>query len=136
MTKQANTSQSAAAGIDIVGSVKDAAIRAAFAAVLGLPFIGLLADNGGSGLILVQRWQLLAETVLVIFIGRLLISLWQRNRTVSVKAEKASKPNAVGVWINQNSKKASAAALIGAFIFPFLFANDCRDPISACTSGV
>lgn len=114
----------AAASIDIVGILKDSVITAFVAAVLGIPLIGLLAENQEAGLILVQRWMTLGETVLAVFIGRIVLGVWRAARSAADGGEKSKKPGAIGLFLSQNGKKIAIAALLAAVIFPFLFISD------------
>ncbi len=101
---------------------KGALIRAALTAVLGFLFIGLKAENEGSKMILIQRWELWATTIAIAFFGSVVASLaWHQIDQHKGTRQKSSKASSMGAFVNRNSKVLSRLAVAAAFAFPFAF---------------
>lgn len=61
------------------GAFRQAALAAAVAAGLFVPFVGLRTEVGSPGLVLRQRWADVALLVGIVFLARLAVSLWPRG---------------------------------------------------------
>lgn len=64
--------------------LRDASLAAMVAGLLALPLLGLQAGDGGSGLTLITRWDWLVIAVVVVFAGRLALSLWGQMLSGSI----------------------------------------------------
>jgi branched-chain amino acid transport system permease protein len=64
------------AGGRIAASLKDAVIAAVISLAIAGPMMGLQTVTDIGGLAIVQRWPLVAATVAVVFVGRLLLNLF------------------------------------------------------------
>lgn len=114
----ANASQSAAR-LDIPAAAKESFLAAFIAFMLGLPLLGLKADNQGPELTLVQRWDVLAIAVGLVFVGRILFIVMRSKG--KKKDEGPSTFTRVTHSIHSNIKVISIIGLVSAVALPFVF---------------
>lgn len=87
-------------GYDIKAMLKDAVIASALIAVLGLPMLGLKAENQGPVMALVQRWGLWGGAIGIMFVCRLLLSFWR-----AYKDSQGVKPSAISNFFGSIPRK-------------------------------
>ncbi|WP_048644947.1 high-affinity branched-chain amino acid ABC transporter permease LivM [Nitratireductor soli] len=102
-------------------SVKDAAMAALLAGVLGFFFIGIRTDIAPGGLDLKMRWGAWIVAILVVFAGRLLLNLFvYKTRTPVTRSLSSGLPGSentlaqVGKWLKWG-------LLAFAVVLPFFF---------------
>lgn len=101
--------------------LKDAAIAALLAGVLGFFFLAIRTDIAPGGLEVTTRWSLWFSSILVVFIGRLAISLFFRGGKAEEAASAALSRIAVpgfGTWLG---RLLFAFAVILPFFFMYFF---------------
>ncbi len=104
------------------GMLKDAALAAFVAAVLALPLAGLHTVDGDTNLGIEYRLHWVAIAAIVVFAGRLLMSLWIRMRP----PEGITLPSGILRAGDFFGRWSLPAALVFAVVLPFLF----RDRVS------
>src|SRR5690606_27794823 len=104
----------------LTGSLRDAALAAFLAGVLGFFFIGLRADIAPGGLDLRARWGAWIVSILVVFVGRLALNLFvfrtSKPVTKTIGARLTGLSDAVpglGKWLTR-------ALLVFALVLPFV----------------
>lgn len=105
-------------GFDFGSALKEALMAAFIAFLLGLPLLGLQADNQGPQLVLTQRWQELAIAVGVVFLGRIALILL---RLRPKKKEGPSPFAAVTRTIHQRMGVIGVLGLVAAIALPLVF---------------
>ena len=104
---------------DLAAAVKDAAIAALVALGLFVLLIGIRTEQGPSGaLMIATRFDVLAEVVAAVFVGRLLLSLTRREGRVAIGALVPAPLKAAAAAI---APYAAAAFLAFALIVPVVF---------------
>ncbi|EKF42031.1 inner-membrane translocator [Nitratireductor indicus C115] len=102
----------------LAASVRDAAIAAFLAGVLGFFFIGVRTDIAPGGLDLRMRWGAWIVSILVVFAGRLLLNIfvWKTDKPITRRVKTGS-----GGMSETVSKTLKYALLAFALILPFFF---------------
>jgi branched-chain amino acid transport system permease protein len=107
---------------DIAAAVKDAAIAALVALGLFVLLIGIRTEQGPSGaLMIATRFDVLAEVVAAVFVGRLLLGLTRRDAGVAIGALVPASVKAAAASV---TPYAAAAFLAFALIVPVVFYNN------------
>lgn len=119
-TDIASPSASAAAkrpgSYDLPGALKESAITAGVAAVLAFPFLGLQANNDGPELVLLTRWELFFWAVVVVFVGRMLLTVFRWRSDARAKSAEGLK--AFGARFQRYNVWIGLAGAIFAFTLP------------------
>jgi len=107
---------------DVAAAVKDAALAALVALGLFVLLIGVRTEQGpGGALMIATRFDVLAQVVAAVFVGRLLLSLRRREAGVAIGAVLPAPAKAVAAAI---VPYAAAAFLAFALIVPIVFYNN------------
>ena len=102
-----------------VAALRDAVLAAFVAAALALYFIGLKSEIGTGGLYVRTRWESLAITVAIVFIGRLLLSLFVFRRGAAAGRKTSSFAPSEGL-LRYAGKAVMALFLAFALLLPFM----------------
>lgn len=121
MTEPAKTeTRSSASRLDYRGALKDASVAALVALGLFSLLLGLRSETGATGgLTVTPRPALLAASVMIAFVGRLIVSLLMRGHTAF--DFKRMLPAGSGRRIESLGRFIAPAMLLFAFAMPFLF---------------
>ena len=123
MSQEGAIATRTAAGLDFAGALKDAAIAAFVAFGLFSLIIGLRTDQGPTGqLVLTPQPGLLAASVVLVFLGRFVISLLFRSGLMRDAGKFV--PAGLGARIDYLGGFVGAGLLIFALAIPFLFYSD------------
>ncbi len=103
----------------LAASVRDAAMAAFLAGVLGFFFIGVRTDIAPGGLDLKMRWGAWIVSILVVFAGRLLLNIfvWKTDKPITRRV----KVGGGGGMSERVAKTLKYALLAFALVLPFFF---------------
>ncbi len=105
----------------LAGSLKDAAIAAGLAGVLGFFFLGLRTDIAAGGLDLTTRWPLFFTAIVIVFAGRLALNLLVFRTEKPLTRTLSSRAEGMGSRLSGVARYAAYALLAFAFVLPFFF---------------
>ena len=123
MSREGAIETRTAAGLDFAGAFKDAAVAGFVAFGLFSLIVGLRTDQGPTGqLVLTPQPGLLAASVVLVFVGRFIISLLFRSGLMRDAGRFV--PAGFGARIDYLGRFVGAGLLIFALAIPFLFYSD------------
>ncbi|MDN2567009.1 high-affinity branched-chain amino acid ABC transporter permease LivM [Aquibium sp. A9E412] len=102
-------------------SVRDAALAALLAGVLGFFFIGLRTDIAPGGLTITTRWTALVVAILVVFAGRLALNLFVFRTRRPVTGRLAAGAAAGAPQLATAAKWLMRGLFVFALVLPFFF---------------
>ncbi|WP_274423285.1 high-affinity branched-chain amino acid ABC transporter permease LivM [Chelativorans sp. YIM 93263] len=108
-------------GNKLADSLRDAAMAAFLAAVLGFFLIGIRTDIAPGGLALTTRWVAWIVSILVVFGGRLALSLLVFRADHPVTETLGGKISSLSEATPQLGKWLARALLVFALVLPFFF---------------
>jgi len=107
--------------------LKDAFVAALVALALAAPILGMKTEAvpagamgiAGQGLILVQRWDVVAIAVALVFVGRLLLNVWWRRR-IAARAPGPSFASRIGSVLTGKTPYFAFAMVLAAVTMPMM----------------
>ena len=66
----------------LAGAAREALAAGLVMLLLGVPLLGLRTVQQPDGLFLETRWSWVAASVVIVAVGRFLLALWRRRRTI------------------------------------------------------
>ncbi|SIT01505.1 high-affinity branched-chain amino acid ABC transporter permease LivM [Insolitispirillum peregrinum] len=124
MTVQVKDTSAATAPNVLFPALKEAFIASLLIVALGLPLLGLKADNQGPDLVLTKRWDLLGIAVAVMFVGRFVLAFLRGQKAARQgglpQEKKKSGDNSIARLLNQNAKVLGLLGLLCAILMPFV----------------
>ena len=106
------------AGPDLTRIVKEAALAAVVAAIIGLPLLGLRLVSGPGDLDVDVRWDWLVVAVVTVFVGRMALAFLRAARPAFAVAGRGA--GTLGQSMRRHRQPIGFVALGAAVILPFL----------------